>query len=144
MVDANLAPIILLSCTNNLYFICFQLLNIFKYEIQMLNIYKLTATIVFYIYSSMPFLINYLYFWYSLLYLIGRTTCAFLCAASIHDASRKPLDFFRHTSSSGWCQEVKNNIKYNKNMSIFDYLISWHSWSASANRLAPNKMRCLA
>lgn len=29
-VDANLAPIILLSCANNLYFICFQLLNIFK------------------------------------------------------------------------------------------------------------------
>lgn len=30
MVDENLAPIIMLSCTNNLYFICFQLLNIFK------------------------------------------------------------------------------------------------------------------
>lgn len=30
MVDANLAPIIVLSCANNLYFICFQLLNIFK------------------------------------------------------------------------------------------------------------------
>lgn len=29
-VDANLAAIILLSCANNLYFICFQLLNIFK------------------------------------------------------------------------------------------------------------------
>lgn len=29
-VDVNLAPIILLSSANNLYFICFQLLNIFK------------------------------------------------------------------------------------------------------------------
>lgn len=29
-VDENLAALILLSCANNLYFICFQLLNIFK------------------------------------------------------------------------------------------------------------------
>lgn len=30
-VDENLACIILLSCANDLYFVCFQLLNIFKY-----------------------------------------------------------------------------------------------------------------
>lgn len=30
VVDENLSSIILLSCSNTLYFICFQLLNIFK------------------------------------------------------------------------------------------------------------------
>lgn len=29
-IDENLSGIILLSCINNLYFVCYQLLNIFK------------------------------------------------------------------------------------------------------------------
>lgn len=58
-------------------------------------------------YSKLPYLLNEIYFWYSLLYLIGRTVCVFLCAASIHDASRRPLEYIRHSSTAGWCSELQ-------------------------------------
>lgn len=37
-INNTMAPVILLSCANNLYFICFQLLNCFEYEDEHFNI----------------------------------------------------------------------------------------------------------
>lgn len=60
-----------------------------------------------FIISSLPYLINNIYFWYSLLYLIGRTVFVFLCAASVHDASLRPLEYMRHAQTAGWCTELE-------------------------------------
>ncbi|XP_037908137.1 gustatory receptor for sugar taste 64a-like [Hermetia illucens] len=85
-VDETMSGIILLSSINNLYFICYQLLNILQ---------KLRYTI------------NYVYFWYSLLYLASRTTGVFLHAASINDEAAKPLKILRAVPSRNWCSEIE-------------------------------------
>lgn len=55
----------------------------------------------------MPYLINKIYFWYSLLYLIGRTCVVFLCAGSIHDVSRRPIEYIRTVPTCEWCTELE-------------------------------------
>ncbi|KAJ6635418.1 Gustatory receptor for sugar taste 64a [Pseudolycoriella hygida] len=85
-VDKYISGITLLSCTNNLYFICYQLLNIF---------------------NVLPYLINYVYFWFSLSYLIGRTIVLFLIASSINDAAAYPVKFVRQRRTTEWCSELE-------------------------------------
>lgn len=58
-------------------------------------------------YSKLPYLINSIYFWYSLLYLIGRTCVVFLCAGSIHDVSRRPLKYIQTVPTCEWCIELE-------------------------------------
>ncbi|XP_075163266.1 gustatory receptor for sugar taste 64a-like [Haematobia irritans] len=89
VVDENLSGLILLSCINNLYFVCYQLLNVF---------------------NKLRWPINYIYFWYSLLYLMGRTVFVFLTAASINDESKGGLAVLRRVSSETWCVEVERLI----------------------------------
>ncbi|XP_030372204.1 uncharacterized protein LOC115622411 [Scaptodrosophila lebanonensis] len=88
-VDDHLSGIILLSSMNNLYFVCFQLLNIF---------------------NQLRWPINYIYFWYSLLYLVGRTAFVFLTAATINDESKGALGVLRRVSSRAWCVEIERLI----------------------------------
>ncbi|KAJ6634032.1 Gustatory receptor for sugar taste 64a, partial [Pseudolycoriella hygida] len=88
-VDKYISGITLLSCTNNLYFICYQLLNIF---------------------NVLPYLINYVYFWFSLSYLIGRTIVLFLIASSINDAAAYPVKFVRQRRTTEWCSEMAGTI----------------------------------
>ncbi|XP_017070741.1 gustatory receptor for sugar taste 64a [Drosophila eugracilis] len=88
-VDSVMSSLILLSCVNNLYFVCYQLLNVF---------------------NKLRWPINYIYFWYSLLYLIGRTAFVFLTAAEINEESKRGLGILRRVSSRSWCVEVERLI----------------------------------
>ncbi|XP_067648195.1 gustatory receptor for sugar taste 64a-like isoform X2 [Eurosta solidaginis] len=88
-VDEDLSGIILLSCANNLYFVCYQLLNIF---------------------NKLRWPINYVYFWFSLLFLIGRTAFVFLTAASINDEAKDALNVLRRVPATTWCVEVERLI----------------------------------
>ncbi|XP_043649937.1 gustatory receptor for sugar taste 64a isoform X1 [Drosophila teissieri] len=88
-VDSAMSSLILLSCVNNLYFVCYQLLNVF---------------------NKLRWPINYVYFWYSLLYLIGRTAFVFLTAADINEESKRGLGVLRRVSSRSWCVEVERLI----------------------------------
>ncbi|KAH8305109.1 hypothetical protein KR059_008945 [Drosophila kikkawai] len=88
-VDSAMSSLILLSCVNNLYFVCYQLLNVF---------------------NKLRWPINYIYFWYSLLYLIGRTAFVFLTAADINEESKRGLGVLRRVSSRSWCVEVERLI----------------------------------
>lgn len=54
-------------------------------------------------------MVNYIYYWYSLLYLIGRTVGVFLSASAINDASREPIEVIKKVNSAEWCPEV--NVK---------------------------------
>ncbi|KAH8298647.1 hypothetical protein KR018_008563 [Drosophila ironensis] len=88
-VDSAMSSLILLSCVNNLYFVCYQLLNVF---------------------NKLRWPINYVYFWYSLLYLIGRTAFVFLTAADINEESKRGLGVLRRVSGRSWCVEVERLI----------------------------------
>ncbi|EDW73451.1 uncharacterized protein Dwil_GK17552 [Drosophila willistoni] len=88
-VDNVMSSLILLSCVNNLYFVCYQLLNVF---------------------NKLRWPINYVYFWYSLLYLIGRCAFVFLTAAAINDESKSALGILRRVSTRSWCVEVERLI----------------------------------
>uniref|UniRef100_A0A1B0D993 Uncharacterized protein n=1 Tax=Phlebotomus papatasi TaxID=29031 RepID=A0A1B0D993_PHLPP len=88
-VEMHISPIVLLSCTNDLYFICYQLLNIF---------------------NTLPYTINNVYFWYSLLYLILRTLCLFLFTSEINDQSKRPLVILKTIPTYAWCVELDRFI----------------------------------
>ncbi|XP_055373594.1 gustatory receptor for sugar taste 64a-like [Condylostylus longicornis] len=88
-LDEKISWIVLLSFMNNLYFICIQVLNIF---------------------TKLKFIINYIYFWFSLSYLICRTLFIFMCAASINDQAVLPLKLLRNVPSESWNTEVERLI----------------------------------
>ena len=58
-------------------------------------------------FSPLPFLANKIYFWYSTIFLICRTSAMFLASASINDESIKPLAVFRTIPSEGWTHDVQ-------------------------------------
>lgn len=110
VVDVAMAKIILVSVSNNLFFICVQLLRSLEWDkklyidfvnliISFSNLVKLS--------SQKPTFAHAFYFWTSLIYLIGRTLAVTLYSASINDESKKPLEVFRAVSRQDWCIEVK-------------------------------------
>ncbi|XP_070501249.1 gustatory receptor for sugar taste 64f-like [Chironomus tepperi] len=86
VVDKAVSKIILISISNNLFFICVQLLRSL---------------------DKKPTFAHTFYFWISLSYLIGRTLAVSLYSAGINDASKKPLEVFRSVCREDWCIEVK-------------------------------------
>ncbi|XP_065361233.1 gustatory receptor for sugar taste 61a [Calliphora vicina] len=85
-VNDQVSTIVFLSSLNNMYFICNNLLNIF---------------------TKLRFAINYVYFWFSLIFLLSRTFCVFMFASEIHDASVLPLKTLYLVPSGCWTVEVQ-------------------------------------
>ncbi|KAH8326948.1 hypothetical protein KR074_006390 [Drosophila pseudoananassae] len=86
LVDASISNIVFVSCANNVYVICNQALAIF---------------------TKLRHPVNYVYFWYSLLFLITRTSLVFLTGSKIHDASLLPLKSLYFVPTGHWTQEVQ-------------------------------------
>nr|AID61259.1 gustatory receptor [Calliphora stygia] len=85
-VDNTIAGITMLCLSNNLYFICNKILKSLQKK---------------------PSITHTLYFWYSLIFLLGRTFTMALYAAEINEESRKPLVIFRKVKREFWCPELK-------------------------------------
>ncbi|KAH8297674.1 hypothetical protein KR054_005221 [Drosophila jambulina] len=86
LVDASMSSIVFVSCANNVYVICNQALAIF---------------------TKLRHPINYVYFWYSLFFLMARTSLVFMTASRIRDASLLPLKSVYLVPSDHWTQEVQ-------------------------------------
>lgn len=52
-------------------------------------------------------MISYIYYWYSLLYLIGKTSCVFLFASKIYDNSKYPINVIREIPTNKWCDDIE-------------------------------------
>ncbi|KQS43542.1 gustatory receptor for sugar taste 64e [Drosophila erecta] len=85
-VDDALSTITLLCFSNNLYFICGKILKSMQ---------------------AKPSIMHALYFWFSLVYLLGRTLILSLYSSSINDESKRPLVIFRLVPREFWCDELK-------------------------------------
>lgn len=55
----------------------------------------------------MPSVAHAVYFYFSLIFLIGRTLAVSLYAASVHDESRRSLTYLRCIPKESWCPEAK-------------------------------------
>lgn len=55
----------------------------------------------------MPSVAHAVYFYFSLIFLIGRTLAVSLYAASVHDESRRSLCYLRCIPKESWCPEAK-------------------------------------
>ncbi|KAG4070182.1 hypothetical protein HA402_003872 [Bradysia odoriphaga] len=86
LVDNDISKITLVSFSNNLYFICVQLL------------WSL---------NPMPNITVALYFWFSFIFLVSRTLAVTLYSAEINDQSKEPLKVIRNVSREAWCLEIK-------------------------------------
>ncbi|KAH8371101.1 hypothetical protein KR093_006243 [Drosophila rubida] len=87
MLDAAIAPLVLLAFGNNMSFICFQLFNSFK------NIGVDAIVMVA--------------FWYSLIFAVARTTLTIFVTASINDYELKIITALRDVPSKAWTTEVQ-------------------------------------
>lgn len=58
------------------------------------------------IFSETPHLVNDIYFWYSFIFFVIRTLGVLFSAASINDASRKPISILRMVPSQSYTVEV--------------------------------------
>ncbi|XP_022221834.2 gustatory receptor for sugar taste 64f [Drosophila obscura] len=85
-MDDAISLITMVSFSNNLYFICVQLLRSL---------------------NTMPSVAHAVYFYFSLTFLIGRTLAVSLYSASVHDESRVTLRYLRCVPKDSWCPEVK-------------------------------------
>ncbi|KAM8709834.1 hypothetical protein ACLKA7_016611 [Drosophila subpalustris] len=85
-MDNAISLITMVSFSNNLYFICVQLLRSL---------------------NEMPSMAHAIYFYFSLIFLIGRTLAVSLYAASVHDESRYSLRYLRCVPKDSWCPETK-------------------------------------
>ncbi|XP_063697515.1 gustatory receptor for sugar taste 64f-like [Culicoides brevitarsis] len=84
-LDDETCSINLVSFSNNVYFIIFQLLNSLQ---------------------SLP-VAHAIYFWFSLLFLISRTILICLCAAEIQDQAKRPLIALRKIRSDYWTEQLR-------------------------------------
>ncbi|CAD7003824.1 unnamed protein product [Ceratitis capitata] len=90
LLNDNIAPLILLACSNNMYFICFQLFNSFQnIGVDLIAVFA---------------------FWYSLFFAIFRTILTLLTASSVNDYSKKILLTLRSVPSTSWCTEMASTI----------------------------------
>ncbi|XP_023167994.2 gustatory receptor for sugar taste 64b [Drosophila hydei] len=87
LLDAAVAPLVLLAFGNNMSFICFQLFNSFK--------------------NIGVDLIVMLAFWYSLIFAIIRTALTIFVASSINDFERKIITALRDVPAKAWTTEVQ-------------------------------------
>ncbi|XP_055909611.1 LOW QUALITY PROTEIN: uncharacterized protein LOC129944290 [Eupeodes corollae] len=85
-VNKDLAGIILISYTNNLFYICLQL---------------------FHSVTPSHSLIRSIYFWYSLIYLIGRMVVVSMTAALINDEAKKPIAVLQLVPATVYRSESK-------------------------------------
>jgi gustatory receptor len=69
-------------------------------------------------FSFLPFPIDEIYFWFSLLFLISRTSLMILTASQIPISARYPLTVFRLIPTETWNEELQrffNQIKTHTN-----------------------------
>lgn len=55
----------------------------------------------------MPTVMHAFYFWFSFVFLIGRTLAVILYSAEINDESKEPLKVIRNVPRDIWCLEIK-------------------------------------
>ncbi|EDV45919.2 gustatory receptor 5a for trehalose [Drosophila erecta] len=84
-VDDAVSGIMLISFGSNLYFICLQLLKSI---------------------NTMPSSAHAVYFYFSLLFLLSRSTAVLLYVSAINDQARKPLHLLRLVPLKGYHPEV--------------------------------------
>ncbi|XP_055326852.1 gustatory receptor for sugar taste 64f-like [Sitodiplosis mosellana] len=86
IVDDAISQLTFLSFSNNLFFICVQLLRSIRPM------------------RSIP---HAIYFWFSLIFLISRTVAVSLYSSQIHDESKKPIIVLRSVPNHSWGIEVR-------------------------------------
>lgn len=79
--------------------------NDFQLEDKLLLFHLITSN-----YSKLRWIVNYIYFWFSLGFLILRTCYVFLQAASINDQAKSPILLLRQCNTHNWCVELERFI----------------------------------
>lgn len=59
----------------------------------------------------LPSVAHAVYFWFSLFFLITRTSAFLLFAAAIHDESKRPIEVLRAVPKKSLCTEVERFIE---------------------------------
>lgn len=67
------------------------------------------------LYSSLPFFMNKLYFYYSMIFIASRASATVLIASRIQSSSKYPLEVFRTLPTEGWNEELQRFLEQIKN-----------------------------
>lgn len=81
-------------------------------------IFRNETSIVSFASSSLPFVVNKIYYWYSMIFLVVRMSIVFVIVSIITENARQPLSVFRSLPSEGWCEELQRFFNQLKSDSI--------------------------
>lgn len=65
-------------------------------------------------FRSLPFLISSIYFWFSLSYLVLRTTLMITYASKVYENAREPMNVIRGIQTEYWCPELQRFFEHIK------------------------------
>ncbi|XP_062712983.1 gustatory receptor for sugar taste 64a-like [Aedes albopictus] len=85
-VDRMYSPLVVSSCCNNIFLICYLLLHSLKPQ---------------------PYTISFIYFWYTLCFLIGRALTTLWMAAELNREKGTALRVVQRIASDAWCPELE-------------------------------------
>jgi gustatory receptor len=86
MLDEQLKHLIPVSCLTNIYFVCLQILNVSL---------------------PLPSIVDKIYFWFSLIFLIARTNLMLYMTSKIHEESQRPIRRIATVPTAGWGAELE-------------------------------------
>ncbi|XP_044744043.1 gustatory receptor for sugar taste 64f-like [Chrysoperla carnea] len=90
LTNDTISDLVLLSYTNNLWFICAQILHSI---------------------SPMKHITDVIYFFYSMLFLVARTLFLTLMISKVHESSRNPLQYLYQVPGCSYCLEIGRFIQ---------------------------------
>lgn len=102
--NEGFSVLIILSYSINLYIICVQLLNIFKWVFTGIWLWCIKTFVI----PIRPITskVQGAYLWYSLFHIIVKTLFVSLYASKIHDESKKSVSFFRTIPNECFTEDV--------------------------------------
>lgn len=106
-VDSQLSSLILVSFGHSMLVIMVKVFSALKYEKEKkLNLFLFIITLNFKFSPNRYMMLDDIYFWFYLIFLLVRVYCTLYSCASIHETALYPLDYFGKIPSHLWTLDV--------------------------------------
>lgn len=114
IVETNcvISCLVMLSILNDFYFVCNQILGAFKC-VRVFEVFEKVYNFLFFFSRPSQSLLQSIYFWFSLLFLVFRTLMVSLSGSMIYQESKVIVNIINDVPSEFYSSEVKTNLFMN-------------------------------
>lgn len=132
-VDKHIKEIIVITCTNNFFLICEKIHDTLRFVIEFKShSINVNTNFLLITHRKRPYLLNQIAFWYTFLFLIGRTIGVLYLTSNIHVESRETIKLFRRIPSKTWSLEVLSVSEFTNYYIFPKYPLSSISFQADS------------